>query len=108
MAQIEVMGRATKDPELKETKNGKKFVNIGLAENTGKGDDAKAVFYDLTFWEKKAELASKTIKKGQPLMISGTLSFEEYDGDNGVKVLSKKVSVGHFLSDQGEKRTKKQ
>lgn len=60
------IGRLTKDPELRETTNGKKYVNITLAVND---KNPKYLYY--TLWEEKAEDLCNTAKKGSNICLKG-------------------------------------
>lgn len=75
---VTLMGRLTKDPELKTTASGKNICSFTLAVN-GFGD--KTSFIDCKAWEKTGELVSKYVGKGQRLLVIGELEQESWEKD---------------------------
>lgn len=75
---VTLMGRLTKDPELKTTASGKNICSFTLAVS-GFGD--KTNFIDCKAWEKTGELVSKYVGKGQRLLIVGELEQESWEKD---------------------------
>ena len=52
--------------------------NLRLAVDDGWGEKKKTVWIDVTLWEAKAELAQKSLCKGDRIAITGRLSAEEW------------------------------
>lgn len=75
-----LIGNTGKAPEIRNTNNGKKVANVGLAVKTGYGNNAKTEWFNLVLWEKKAEIAEKYIGKGQLISVEGTLQSRDYEG----------------------------
>ena len=75
---VTLMGRLTKEPELKTTASGKNICSFTLAV-TGFGD--KTNFIDCKAWEKTGELVSKYVGKGQRLLVIGELEQESWEKD---------------------------
>lgn len=75
---VTLMGRLTKDPELKTTASGKNICSFTLAVS-GFGD--KTNFIDCKAWEKTGELVSKYVGKGQRLLVVGELEQESWEKD---------------------------
>ena len=75
---VTLMGRLTKDPELKTTASGKNICSFTLAVN-GFGD--KTNFIDCKAWEKTGELVSKYVGRGQRLLVVGELEQESWEKD---------------------------
>jgi len=75
---VTLMGRLTKDPELKTTVSGKNICSFTLAVS-GFGD--KTNFIDCKAWEKTGELVSKYVGKGQRLLVVGELEQESWEKD---------------------------
>jgi single-strand DNA-binding protein len=84
-----LLGRLTRDPELRYTPSGTAVAQFGLAVNrkTGKGDDAKdePLFVDVVAWQKTAEVVSQYCAKGASLFIEGRLQMDQWEGKDGVK-----------------------
>jgi len=95
-----LIGYLARDPELRYTGSGTAVANfsIGVNKKTGKGDDKKEIvnFFDIEAWEKKAEICSEYLAKGDPVVISGELKQERWTGEDGkqhsrVKVIASNI-----------------
>lgn len=81
MNKVQLMGRLTKDPELKATAQGKSYVNITVACDNGKDKDGNKLtnFIPCSAWDKRAETIAKYFTKGQKILVSaGTLMVRNY------------------------------
>jgi single-strand DNA-binding protein len=91
-----LVGRLTKDPELKYSQSGTAIMECCIAVNrrTKKGDQwvDDANFFDFTYMGKGAEAVSKYAKKGGQVGIKGELKQERWEKD-GVKHSRVKVHV---------------
>ena len=87
-----LMGRMTRDPELKYTSGGKACANFSLAVQKTKDE---VEFIDCTAWEKTAETIAEYFRKGNRILIQGRLSVSNYE-QNGEKRKSTKVVVNSF------------
>ena len=76
-----LMGRLTRDPELKYTTGGKAYANFTLAVQKTKDE---AEFIDCVAWEKTAENIAEYFGKGNRILIQGRLSVNSYE-QNGEK-----------------------
>ena len=90
-------GRLTKDPELKTTQSGKKYLRFCLAVDGIKDKDGNktADFIDCIAWNKSGEIIAQYARKGSKLGISGRLHTTTYDKD-GEKRKSVDVVVNEF------------
>ena len=91
-----LLGNATKDAELKYTKNGKAVCTFSMATNRSikDGDAWKDLptFHRVIVWDKLAENASRNVKKGSKVVVEGRIDNRSYD-DNGVtKYISEVVA----------------
>lgn len=85
MIKFEVLGRLTKDPEVKELESGKKVCNFTLAvdrDYKDKENNKITDFFDFALWNKEAEKIKKFSKQGASIYMTGTLETEyvEIDG----------------------------
>jgi len=87
-----LMGRMTRDPELKYTSGGKAYANFTLAVQKTKDD---AEFIDCVAWEKTAETIAEYFRKGRKILLQGRLNVSSYE-QNGEKRKSTKVVVNSF------------
>ena len=87
-----LMGRMTRDPELKYTSGGKAYTSFTLAVQKMK-DDAELI--DCIAWEKTAETIAEYFRKGRKILVQGRLNVSSYE-QNGEKRKSTKVVVSSF------------
>ncbi|WP_314393377.1 single-stranded DNA-binding protein [Leptotrichia shahii] len=87
-----LMGRMTRDPELKYTSGGKAYANFTLAVQKTKDE---AEFIDCIVWEKTAETIAEYFRKGRKILVQGRLNVSSYE-QNGEKRKSTKVVVNSF------------
>jgi single-strand DNA-binding protein len=87
--QVTLVGRLTKDPELKRTSEGTPVTNVTVAVNRGfknqKGE-IEADFVQCTLWKKTAENTSRFCKKGSLIGITGRIQTRHYDNQEGTRV----------------------
>ena len=104
---VTLIGRTTKDLELKQTSTGKFVCAFTLAVNKDyKNADGKqeADFIDCVAFENRAETISKYVHKGDKLAITGRINTRTYtrqDGSNA-KVFEILVSGFEFLESKKE------
>jgi single-strand DNA-binding protein len=88
------MGRPTKDPEVRYTKDNKAIATINLAVDRRfkrEGHPA-ADFFKCTGFGKTAEFIEKYIRKGTKVVVEGTVQNDNYEKD-GVKHYQDKVII---------------
>lgn len=82
--EVRLIGRLTRDPELRATPAGASVCSFGLATNRKyKGNDGalrdETTFVEVSCWGKVAENVSKYMKKGRLIYAAGRLKFESWD-----------------------------
>lgn len=82
MNHITLIGRLTKDPDLRYTKDGKPVCSFTLAVNRPFAKD-EADFINCVVWGKSAENVAKYVSKGRQLAVEGRLQIRSYDGNDG-------------------------
>ena len=84
---IILMGRLTKDPELKTTQSGVTMCRFSIAVDRAysKGQEKQTDFFDITAWRQTTEFVSKYFSKGKCILIEGKLQNNNYTDQNGVK-----------------------
>lgn len=87
-----LMGRLTREPELKYTSNGKAYTTFTLAVQKTKDE---AEFIDCVAWEKTAENIAEYFRKGNRILIQGRLNVSSYE-QNGEKRKFTRVLVNIF------------
>lgn len=99
---VMLIGRLTRDPEIKTFGNGGKVANIGFAVNNKKKNAQTGAWDDVPVWldlkafsnekgRKLADLAEQYLKKGQQVYVEGHLVLEEWTGKEDGKKASKMV-----------------
>ncbi len=76
--QVILMGRLTRDPEMRSTTTGKSIASFSLAVDRQSQDD-QADFFDITAWEKLGELANQYLSKGRRCLVQGRLRQDSWD-----------------------------
>ena len=89
MNKVILMGRLTKDPEVRYTQTNNTLVaSFSLAVNrrfVRQGEERQADFFNIVAWSKLGEFCSKYFKKGQQVGIIGRLQNRTWDDDQCVK-----------------------
>ncbi|MHB1651413.1 MAG: single-stranded DNA-binding protein [Desulfitobacteriaceae bacterium] len=94
MNNVQVLGRLTKDPELKYSQNGKAVCQFSIAVNRNKDETD---FFDCVAWEKTAETVSNYVKKGQRVLVDGRLQQEKWkDQQSSENRYAVKIIVNRF------------
>ena len=84
MQQLLIMGRATKNAEVLESKEGKKYARFSVAVNEyrGKENDERTTFYNVLIFNKTSIGADK-ISKGDLVMVDGRPDTDAYISNDG-------------------------
>ena len=87
---VMIIGRLTRDPELKNTPTGKAVATIGLATNrvwidANSQKQKQTEFHNIVLWGKLGEIANQYLRKGGKVYIEGRLQTREWTGQDGVK-----------------------
>ena len=95
-----MIGNLTRDPESRATPKGTAVCSFSLAMNrrykTESGEDRdETTFVDVEAYGKQAELISKYVTKGRPLMVEGRLKLDTWE-KNGEKRSRLKVVTENF------------
>lgn len=94
MNQVQLLGRLTKDPELKYTTAGKAYLRISIAVPKER-DKTQANFINCVAWNKPAEIIAEHFKKGNRINLVGKLTSRQYE-DAGVKKWVTEVMIDSF------------
>jgi single-strand DNA-binding protein len=85
-----MVGRLTKDPELRQTTNGTSVANFTIALNrryksaTGEWKD-EATYAGVVAWQKLAELCKQYLAKGRAVLVEGKLQNRNWETEDGQK-----------------------
>ena len=99
MNKVTLIGRLTKDPELRYTSSNIPSATFTLAVNrqfTNQNGVREADFINIVMWRKQAETAKKYLAKGSLIAIEGRIQTRNYDGNDGKKVYVTEVVADNF------------
>ena len=99
MNAVVLVGRTTKDIELRRTGSGTAVASFTLAVNRDfrTQDGQEADFIQCVAWKKTAELLEQYVHKGDRIAVSGSIRTRNYTGNDG-----RKVYVTEVLANQVE------
>ncbi|MCK9536134.1 MAG: single-stranded DNA-binding protein [Bacilli bacterium] len=102
MNKVILVGRLTKDPELKRTNNDIPFVMFTVAINriyANKQGEKQTDFINCVAWRNQAENLARYMRKGSLVGVDGQLQSRSYDDANGIRrYVTEVVSDNiHFL-----------
>jgi len=96
-----LIGRLTRDPELRYVPSGTAVASFGLAINReyttkegNKKDDT--CFVNLVVWGKRAEICAEYLKKGSMIFVEGRLSYRKWETQDKEKRSTIEVYVENF------------
>lgn len=98
-----IIGRLTRDPELRTTPNGASVCQLGLATNyvytnQQSGQKVEQVeYHTAVLWRKLAEIANQYLKKGRRVYIEGRLVTRSWDGKDGQKKNRTEIVVDNMI-----------
>jgi single-strand DNA-binding protein len=88
MNKVILIGNLTKDPELTETPTGLSVCRFSIAvtrDYTNSDGTREADFFNITVWNKIAEICGKYLRKGTKVAVTGRLQNRSYEDKEGVK-----------------------
>ncbi len=96
---VVIVGNLTRDPDLRYSPSGIPVCEITLAINEKRKTSAgewveDAVFVDVRFWNKTAEVCNGYCSKGSPLLVEGRLKLDQWEYDG------KKYSKLHVIGEK--------
>ena len=85
-----LVGRLTRDPEVRNTPAGKSVATLSMATNrfwkdqSGQRQD-KTEYHNVVLWGRLAEIAGQYLVKGQETYIEGRMETRKYTGKDGIE-----------------------
>lgn len=105
--QVVLMGRLTRDPELRHTQSGVPVASFSLAverDYKGKQSDGRETdFIDIVAWQQAGEFAAKYFAKGSFAVVKGRLQIRSYEDKEGNNRIAPEV-VAESIYFAGDKR----
>ena len=103
---ITIMGRLTKDVELRTTNSGTAVASFTLAVDrdfSGKDAEKETDFIDCVAWKHTAEFVSKYFSKGRMAVVSGRLQMRKWTDKDGNKRVSAEVVADNIYFGDSKK-----
>lgn len=97
-----LMGRLTRDPELRYTNSNTPVVTFSIAVDrnySGNNGERQTDFIDIVAWRKTAEFVSQWFTKGQMIVVVGSIQSRRWQDKNGnnrtsIEVVADEVQFG--------------
>ncbi len=104
---IVVMGRLTRDPELRHTQSGTPVASFSLAVDrdfsSREGGERQTDFIDVVAWRNTAEFISKYFTKGRMAIVSGRLQIRDWVDREGGKRRSAEIVADNIYFGDSKK-----
>src|SRR3990167_5143998 len=112
-----LVGRLTRDPDMRTTQSGQSVVTLSMATNNFWTDKSgtrqeRTEFHNVVLWGRLSEIASQYLTKGQEWFIEGRLQTREYTAKDGsqrrvTEIVGENMQLGNRAqgSSQGSART---
>ncbi len=110
MNNIVLLGRLTKDADIRSTQSGKVVASFTLAVDRPYTQNGKreADFIACQIWGKSAEVLGKSVHKGQRILLEGRLQIRQYTDKNGNKRTAAEVVAERFEFIERKEQTEPQ
>ena len=79
---ITIAGNVGRDPEMRYMPDGTAVTNFSVAVSDGWGDKKKTIWFRVSVWGKRAEIANQYISKGSKILVEGRLRTDANGGPN--------------------------
>lgn len=89
MNKVILIGRLTRDPELRHTTSNMAYTMITVAVSrriSSQGNGPDADFISVSVWDKQAENVAKYLRKGSQVAVEGRIQTRNYDNNEGKRV----------------------
>lgn len=96
MNKVILVGRLTKDPEVKYTPTGKIVATFTLAVDRGyqKDKEREADFVPIVVWGNTAEFCGNYLNKGSKILVDGRLQIRSYEKDGQKRYVTEVIANG--------------
>lgn len=106
---VVLVGRLTRDPEMRYTPNGVAVANFTIAVNrpfSNQQGEREADFINVVVWRKPAENVANFLKKGSLAGVDGRVQTRSYDNNEGKRVFVTEVVAEsvQFLEPRGSNK----
>ena len=101
-----LMGRLTRDPEMRHTNSGTPVTTFSIAIDNGYGENQRTDFVNCLAWNKTAEFVTKYFTKGKMIIVIGRISTRSWETQDGKRAYATEVVANEVTF--GESKTSPQ
>ncbi|MFA6027372.1 MAG: single-stranded DNA-binding protein [Patescibacteria group bacterium] len=99
---VMLIGRLTRDPEVRTTPTGQTVASFSIATNRSWKDQSgqkqdKVEYHNLVAWRKLAEIIQQYVKKGSRLYVEGHLETRSWQDQTGVKKYRTEIILDNMI-----------
>ncbi len=103
-----ILGRLTRDPELRSTTSGKTVATLSVATNRVWSDQSgqkqeQSEFHNCVLWGKLADIAGQYLSKGRRVYVEGRIQTRDWTGTDGVKKYRTEIVADNLIMLDGPK-----
>ena len=87
MNKVVLIGRLSRDPELRHTANGTAVcqISVAISRPVAQGHEPETDFINVTVWNKQAENIARYLSKGRQVAVEGRIQTRNYENNEGKK-----------------------
>lgn len=105
-----IIGRLTRDPEIRSTPSGQSVATLSLATNRAWTDQAgvkqeRGEFHNCVLWGRLADIAGQYLSKGRRVYVEGRIETRDWTGQDGVKRYRTEIIVESMIMLDGPRAT---
>jgi single-strand DNA-binding protein len=97
MNKITITGRLGRDSELRALPNGDPVLSFAVADDVGFGEKKRTQWFSCALFGKRAQALSAYLKKGQQIVVFGSLDLREWNDKEGQKRITPEVRVDEVV-----------
>ena len=85
MNKVVLIGRLSRDPELRHTTSGTAVcqINVAISRPVAQGSEPQTDFINVVVWNKQAENIARYLTKGRQIAVEGRIQTRNYDNNEG-------------------------
>ena len=108
MNKVFLIGRLSRDPELRHTTSGTAVcqINVAISRPVSQGSEPQTDFINVVVWNKQAENIARYLSKGRQIAVEGRIQTRNYDNNEGKRTYVTEVIASNveFLGSANDNR----
>ena len=108
MNKVFLIGRLSRDPELRHTTSGTAVcqINVAISRPVSQGSEPQTDFINVVVWNKQAENVARYLSKGRQIAVEGRIQTRNYDNNEGKRTYVTEVIASNveFLGSANDNR----